>query len=332
MSRTAGAAGAVDVVRMRVAAGMPVGRDLELGPRVARAVALADEVGAPVLDALDAAAAAEDDAARSRRAVAVASAQSRAVAAGLLVAPLVLVPGLGRLVGVDLVGFYASGAGRVVLAVGLTMLAVGALVIRTLVLRVEAVRHRAPGPRLTTTERVLVVVAALVTWIAAGPALVAPVAAVAVGALRRSHGGRRSSPAGVDEPIDLVATALTGSVGNAEALRLTAEGSPELAPALRRLALDLELGAVGGVGPTEPDAVARLRALLTTAEEVGAAPSAPLRRLAADLRAEELARVLAAAERLPAQLTFPTTLLLLPATVLLIGAPIVHAGLGSTVW
>ncbi|MEY3020174.1 MAG: hypothetical protein RLZZ272_1158, partial [Actinomycetota bacterium] len=82
----------------------------------------------------------------------------------------------------------------------------------------------------------------------------------------------------------------------------------------------------------EPEALARLRALLVTAEDVGASPAAPLRRLASDLRAEELARVLAAAERLPAQLTFPTTLLLLPATVLLVGAPIVRAGLAGTAW
>jgi hypothetical protein len=48
-----------------------------------------------------------------------------------------------------------------------------------------------------------------------------------------------------------------------------------------------------------------------------------------DLRADDLARVLAAAERLPAQLTFPTALCLLPATLLLVGAPIVHAGLAA---
>ncbi len=62
---------------------------------------------------------------------------------------------------------------------------------------------------------------------------------------------------------------------------------------------------------------------------VGAPVGPALRRLAADVRADELARVLAAAERLPVRLTFPTALCLLPGTLLLIGAPIVSAGLGA---
>lgn len=327
------AAGGVDLVRMRVAAGLPVGDDLDLSPRVARAVRIADEVGAPVLAALDAAADAEDDAARAHRAVAVASAQTRAVAGGLLVAPFLLVPGLGRLVDVDLAAFYATGPGRVVLGVGAAMLAVGALVIRGLVRRVGAVGRRDATVRLRGRDRLVVVAAALAAASVAGPAAVPLAALLAVALLRRRRGVARPSSADTDEPIDLVATALTGSIGSAEALRRTAAAAPQHAGALRRLALDLELGAAAGLADaTEPEALARLRALLATADEVGAAPSAPLRRLASDLRAEELARVLAAAERLPAQLTFPTTLLLLPATVLLVGAPIAYAGLSGTAW
>lgn len=323
----------VDVLRMRVAAGLPVGSDLGLAPRVERAVRVADEVGAPVLAALDAAADAEDDAARSRRAIAVASAQTRAVAGGLLAAPLVLVPGLGRLVGVDLVAFYSTGPGRVVLGLGIGMLAAGALVIRGLVRRVEPVGRRGAVGRLGVRDRALVVVVALATGAVTGPAPVPLVAMLAVSLLRRRRGPARRSSDGTDEPIDLVATALTGSIGSPEALRRTAEAAPRHAVALRRLALDLELGAAAELDDdAEPEALARLRVLLATADEVGAAPSTPLRRLASDLRAEELARVLAAAERLPAQLTFPTTLLLLPATVLLVGAPIAHAGLGSAAW
>jgi pilus assembly protein TadC len=71
----------------------------------------------------------------------------------------------------------------------------------------------------------------------------------------------------------------------------------------------------------------RLRAVLTTAGEVGAPAAPTLRHLARDLRAAELARLMAAAERLPAQLTVPTTLLLLPVTLLLVGAPLVASGL-----
>ena len=67
--------------------------------------------------------------------------------------------------------------------------------------------------------------------------------------------------------------------------------------------------------------------MLRAATDVGAPVAPALRRLAGELRADERARVLAAAERLPAQLTFPTALALLPATLLLVGAPIVQVGL-----
>ncbi|MFP4234382.1 MAG: hypothetical protein ACLFUG_05585, partial [Nitriliruptoraceae bacterium] len=72
---------------------------------------------------------------------------------------------------------------------------------------------------------------------------------------------------------------------------------------------------------------ARLAAIIAAADRTGAPVAPSLRHLARELRADDLARVLAAAERLPAQLTFPTALCLLPATVLLVGAPIVHTGL-----
>jgi len=120
------------------------------------------------------------------------------------------------------------------------------------------------------------------------------------------------------------------------ALRLVADTLPGCGTSLRRLALEAELGALGAhVGPVvgaRASAVERLRGVLATAEDVGASPSRALVALAADLRADRLADTLAAAERLPAQLTFPTTLLLLPATVLLVGAPIVDVGLRAAAW
>ena len=54
-----------------------------------------------------------------------------------------------------------------------------------------------------------------------------------------------------------------------------------------------------------------------------------LRALAREVRADRGAAAESAALRLPARLTFPTALLLLPATVLAIGAPIVLTGLAS---
>jgi Flp pilus assembly protein TadB len=318
-----------DLLRVRIAAGDSVlGHGFDLSPRTRRALEVAAEVGAPVIDALDGALAAQEDASRARRAVAVASAQTKAVAAGLLAAPLLLVPGLGRLVGADLAGFYSSPTGVLVLAIGLGLLALGAGVIMVLVRRVG----RAAGPVRSggAAATAVALLAGLVAWWSIGP-VAAPAAAVAGHRVASSRGSRLTWHADVDEAADLVAVALAGGVSAAEALRIAGGRLPALAPQLHRLAFDLELGVDAGHlaarAPGAVDPMGRLAVVLTATSAAGA-PAAPmLRRLAADLRADDLARVLAAAERLPAQLTFPTALCLLPATVLLIGAPIVQAGL-----
>lgn len=289
---TAATALATDRVRLRIVAGAPLGGDEALSPRVRRALAVARDVGAPLLSALDAAAAAEDDAARAVRAVAVATAQARTVAAGLVLAPVLLVPLIGRLAGADVVTFYTGGVGRAVLAAGVGLLAAGGFIARAMV--------------------------------------------------RRAVTAGRSGPdAGLEEAVELVATALGGGAGPAAALRAVADGADgppaRHAPLLRGLALGLDLGLdprsdLGRetgreVGRVVATGAGRLRSALGLAAEVGAPAGPVLRRLAHDLRAEELSRVLAAAERLPAQLTVPSTLLLLPASVLLIAAPLLDAGL-----
>jgi Flp pilus assembly protein TadB len=350
--REAPGGGATELLRLRVSAGAPVADLGQLSDRTRRAVAVAERSGAPLLGALDGALAAEDDLARARRAVAVASAQARAVAIGLIGAPLLLVPALGRLVGADLRGFYTSPVGLMVLAVGVGLLGVGAASIMVLIARVGRAATRRPRPGVAAA--VVGIVTAAAVWRAIGPAL-APLAGLGAHHLASRHGARPRSGAGLDEAVDLAATALGGGVSPAEALRLAADELPTLAAGLRRLAFDLELGLAIGV-PTatpgtarvpsrgvraprgsrrstrEPDATDpfdRLAAVLTAADAIGAPAVPTLRRLGVDLRAEELTRVLAAAERLPAQLTFPTALCLLPATVLLVGAPIVHAGLAG---
>jgi Flp pilus assembly protein TadB len=357
LTRTANAdpALSMDRLRLRVAAGAPPDDLSELSPRSRRAVAVALTVGAPLLDAIEGAQAAEDDAAQARRAVAVASAQTKAVAAGLLLAPAVLVPALSRLVGADLVGFYTSGLGLLVLGVGVTLLLVGGLLVVTLVRRVG--RSAAPASAGGRGALAVGFVAGVLAWRVIGPVAAPPVAMVAHHLVEQ-----RSAVApvlGLDEAADLAATALAGGVSAPEALRVAADQLPDLAHRLGRMAFGLELGmgaddlyprptrgsarsgaappgsgrpagASGGPrtrGGAPADGLLRLVAVLTTADEVGAPTAPSLRRLARDLRADELARVLAAAERLPAQLTFPTALCLLPATVLLVGAPIVHAGL-----
>jgi len=267
--------GTTDLVRLRLAAGLPLDPDLSLSPRVARAVAVARSVGGPVLPAVDAAADAEEDAARAVRAVAVATSQSRTVAGGLVLAPVLLVPVIGSIAGADPVAFYGSPAGRAVGVAGLALLGAGGLVARAIVARVA----------------------------------------------RPPRGGA------VEEAVELTAVAIAAGASVSAALREAAAALPVLSGALGRLALDLELGIGRGAAAEDHEGLARLREVVTLAVTIGAPSRDALRRLARDLRSAELARVLAAAERLPAQLTFPTTLLLLPATVLLIAAPLVDAGL-----
>jgi Flp pilus assembly protein TadB len=325
---------ALDELHLAVVAGAPLGALDGLPPRAQRAVTLAQEVGAPLVTAIEAARAAQDDARRAERAVAVASAQTRVVAGGLLAAPLVLVPGLARLVDADLVGFYTTPLGGLVLAVGLALLALGALLVVVLVRRVG----RAPTPDAARRDPVALVAAAVIALVVGrtvGWLLALPAALAAEHLVSR----RRvlSAPVrGADEVADLVATALAAGVSGPEALRLSAERLPEHAGRLRRLAFGLELGMgpddlqlaspASSGGSVVVDPMRRLAALLASADRTGAPVAASIRHLAAQCRADDLARVLAAAERLPAQLTFPTALCLLPATVLLIGAPIVQTG------
>jgi hypothetical protein len=310
-----------DRVRLRAAAGLEVGDPTRLAPRARRAVRVATVVGAPLLAALDGAMAAEDDARRAARAISVAGAQTRAVAGGLLLAPVLLVPGLGKLVGADLVGFYRSPLGLGVGAIGLVLLLTGAAIVAVLLRwagRPAPVRSGGEGRAVTLILGVLV-------WWLVHPLPAAIVVAVLV--VRRRRRSEPTAALGVDEVADLTATALAGGVPPGEALRVAADELPTHATALRQLALELELGVDAPV-PAD-GGLARLRAVLLTAAAVGAPVAPALRRLAHDLRADELARILAAAERLPAQLTFPTALCLLPATLLLVGAPMVHAGLAA---
>lgn len=309
---------ATDLLRLRAVAGADLGDPRRLPPRTRRALAVAQEAGAPVGEALDGASAAETDARRAVRAVAVASAQTRAVAGGLLLAPAVLTPLLGRLVGADLVGFYTSPIGLVVGAVAASLYGLGAVGVLLLVRRVG----RAGTPAGRGRRWPVLLAAALAGW------FVHPLVGLVVAVMAARRPGVPPTP-GVDEAADLTATALAGGVSVSAALRAAACELPQLADAMHRLAFDLELGLSGRTPQLPPatDPFARFATVLRTAVAMGAPVAPSLRHLARELRADDLARVLAAAERLPAQLTFPTALCLLPATILTVGAPIVGTGL-----
>jgi tight adherence protein C len=144
-----------------------------------------------------------------------------------------------------------------------------------------------------------------------------------------SRAARRATDASLEEVAELVAVALGAGVGIAAALRAIADVMPEHANRLQRLAIDRDLGVVRAPPRGSPDELLRIHEVLEVASDLGAPAAPTLRRLARDLRAAELSRVLAGAERLPAQLALPTTLLLLPATLLLVGAPLVASGLAA---
>lgn len=285
----------LDSLRLRAAAGAAPPRVDGLPPRAARALAVAVAAGAPLVPALDAAEEGVRRHADRRRAVGVATAQSRTVIAGLLGAPILLLPALAGILDLDVAGFYATPAGLVVAGVTAGLLTAGLIWVRWLLARVgRALRPQPTG------------------------------AAVGWWAHRRRP--PRSPSGGMDEVVDLTATAMSGGLGAAAALRIVADHREDLGPGLRRLAVAIDLNRTRDDLPAD---IERLGRLLVDAAHLGA-PSVPaLRDLARRLREDAHARALAEAGRLPVRLTFPAALCLLPASLLVVGAPLVASGLAA---
>lgn len=310
---------ALSRLRLRVAAGARPDGLAGIPAEVRPAVEVADRVGAALLPTLDAAA----DAHRQRRAVArqvhTATAPARTVAVALVLLPVIAVPGLAGLLDVDLVGFYGGGIGAVVGLVALGLWTVGAVMIWGLVARAGS----DPRP-VTATPRV--VVAGLVGWLLVGPWL-AVVLAVAARATFRAP--PPPPHVGLADACDLVAAALSAGATVPASLREAAPHLPALAGDLHRLAWQVELGRLSPGAATRgvPATCDRLATTLADGLDAGGPLVPALRALAREVRAERGAAAESAALRLPARLSFPTALLLLPATVLAIGAPIVVTGL-----
>lgn len=320
-----GARDRLETARTRLLVGAGVDRRGELPGRVARALAVAEAVGAPRIAAFDAAAAALDDDRRRRRAVSVAASQANVVAGGLAGLPVVAVGGLSVLLDVDLWRFYLRPTGVVVGAIGLALIAAGLLIVRRLAGRVGQRRRRLPAVTLGVIVGVVVgVVIALPAGLVAGGA---------VGCWRHRQGRPVMPLDAGDEIADLVATAIAGGLSAAAALRLVADRLPVHDRLLRRAALALDLGSASPSSPHStldtPPPLDRIVTIVATGTRWGGPIAPALRRVAEDVRASELARALAAAQRLPAQLAFPTALCLLPASVALVGAPLVAYGLSS---
>lgn len=307
----------LEQVRIHALAGvLPPRRDLP--PRPRRAAELAITTGAPLVPALDAAAAAARDDRRRARTVEVATAQARVVLVCLAGLPPFAIAGIGRLLDQDLWRFYLTPPGSYVGFVGAALLAAGSLLARHLVRRAVAARP-ATGAGLGSAVAAGVIVALLTR-----PIVGLCVAGVTVLWSRRDRSDDEA-PSACDEVADLVATALRAGLTSAAALCAVADVLPEHREALRRGGLAHDLG----IEVPLPPGVAQVDEVLRTASAHGAPAASALRRLGEELRERELARATAAAERLPALLAFPTALFLLPASVLLVGAPLLAVGLAE---
>lgn len=304
-------------LRLQVAGGgRPPRRGAQLPPDAAATLALADRVGAPLLPVLDAADDAERHRRRVAREVATATAPARSVGLGLVAMPVLVVPVLGRVLGIDLLAFYRTPVGMITGGVAVALWAAGAAIVMAMVRHADR-EPRPAGP----TPRVLG--AALVATVAVSPWAALPAALLA----RLTHRPAPPPPhPRLPVACDLVAAGLSAGLTAAGALREAATESPELAVDLRRLAWQVDLGRLGAAPPA---ALARLATTLTDGLQAGGPLVPALRALARELRAERGALARARAARLPARLTFPMSLCLLPATVVSIGAPIVATGLAA---
>ena len=122
-----------------------------------------------------------------------------------------------------------------------------------------------------------------------------------------------------------MAVASAGGVGFGQMIRVAADHLPTLEADLRRVALAVDMADDLDV-PTD---LVPVVSVARAARSLGAPVAETLRTFAADARAERHAAALEAASRLPAQLTVPTVLFLLPATLLLVGAPLIAGAIAA---
>jgi len=160
----------IERLQLAVEAGLPIGTDVlydVAGPylpppvsgaagvgasaRIERVVQVAAATGGSISAALEAVMASEEDRRATRRAVDVASAQSKTVAGILLLVPVVMVPGLSALTGIDLAAFFRSPVGRAVGAVGIGLVVLGAVAI-VAVIRWLGMTMQALSPLAGTDE------------------------------------------------------------------------------------------------------------------------------------------------------------------------------------
>jgi uncharacterized membrane protein len=311
---------ALDQVRLAAASGRHRVSFDRVDPDTRQLLQLASEIGAPLTVAADLAYRRITDDTDVSRAVMVASAEARTVAAFLLVAPLFLLPLTGRVLGVSVWPFFAQPAGRGVLIVAAGLYAGGFMVVGQL-------RRSLATPVVHTTGNVGVTM----SWVIAGAGLifgqmlvVALAVTVGVFAWRRRRGMPVVPLRGLAFAADVVVVAAGAGQSVPQALRHAADLAPELAQHLRQIAFALDCGVPPGA---TVGLLGQFATIAWQAHHSGAPAVAVFRQFSAQVRADERSALLARTARLPARLTVPTTLFFLPATVLVMVAPVIAHGL-----
>lgn len=302
-----------------------------------RALALAERAGVGGAEAVDQVLAAVRDRAALDRLLRVRTAQARVSARVLVGVPLlawVLLTALDP----GALAFYGTVWGLVSLAGAAGLLAGGWLWSSRLVRRAATAGERAdplaPRPGRARPLRGLAVGLPVAL---AGFVLIGPVTAVSAGAGLGWAASRpeqdSSAGAGVGggaaEACELVAIALDAGLAPAHAVALCTDLAP---PAARRHLAGAARRLAGGWDPTDAfgdGPLAALGAVLAAGERWGAPSAEPVRRLAADLRAERRAAAEEAVERVQVALVFPTTLLTLPAFVVGVVPPVLWSAFGG---
>lgn len=319
---------ALDAVRLAAASGSHRIAFDRLDSNTQQLLALARDVGAPLALAAGIAHGRMTHAGDVARAAAVASAEARSVAGFLLAAPLVLLPLTGQVLDVSVWTFYSQPLGLGVFVVAGMLYGLGFAVIRQLRRGLDAPvvdSDRTSGSPVRVVAGVLLVfgVSRGSVWLI-GAALVTLVWVWALSAktaiVTLSH---------LAQAAEVVVLTTTAGQSVPHALRRAAVMVPAIARVLRQIAFSLDCG----VKPvTHGGVLDQFGAIAWQAHHDGAPAVTVFRQFAQQVRADEQAVLLARASRLSARLTIPTTLFFLPATVLIMVAPVVAHGVTVLSW
>lgn len=312
------AAAALDAVRLAAASGQHHVALLDVDAESAALLRFATQVGAPVGLACDLCQRRLTDRIDVVRAIRVASAEARSVAGFLLLAPVVLLPLVATMLAVPVWPFFTRPFGQGVLAVAAAAYLVGFRVIHRMTRLLDA-------PVLLGRNRSgnWHVAAAVLVWVATSRWYAGVAAGLLLHVLSKRHDRAGVTLGALAFAADVSVVGIAAGMSVPVALRNASRQVPSVAAELRQLAFTLD----GGVAPVPAAGpFGRLGDIAWRAHHDGAPAVPVMLQFAGQLRADERSELLARTARLPARLTVPTTLLFLPATVLVMVAPVLAHG------